>query len=367
MEKIKLKKKIRLNPVEDKDELKPISITKNENEVAMENFFETTIEEIEEFEIYSKNKSEGYKVPGFKTVEDKLEGLESGLYLFAAESNVGKSAVMMNMLFDIATCNKNSLYGLYYTLDDSKNEIIPRVLAMTHEFPISVASKPVRFENIIAKGQDNTGAVEEYLDKREDAIEALKEQNENFKIIDSNTVRYAEDIYDHIKKVSIFLKYYDKKPIIAIDALNDIRFRDKNFSSERERNDHIARTIKEWTVEFDVIIFGSIHLRKLNANRRPTLDDAKESVEYIYEASVVWLLHNDVSKNENAAKVFYADQDYDEDEEFEKRPIIEFDWAKNKKSSYKGTTFFKFVPEYSKIYDIAEEEHRVLRTMLDSL
>ena len=84
------------------------------------------------------------------------------------------------------------------------------------------------------------------------------------------------------------------------------------------------------------------HLRKLNHNGRPSLDDLKESVRYQYDASVVFLVHNDVSKNKNNAKVFYNREGY-----ADIQPVIELDWAKNKRSEFKGRSFFYFVPEFS--------------------
>ena len=63
----------------------------------------------------------------------------------------------------------------------------------------------------------------------------------------------------------------------------------------------------------------------------------------MYEASVVWLVYNDVSKNKAAAKISWNDKDA----EGNLGAIIELDWAKNKKSSYKGRTFNMFKPYYS--------------------
>ena len=62
-------------------------------------------------------------------------------------------------------------------------------------------------------------------------------------------------------------------------------------------------------------------------------------------------MYNDVSKNSEAANIFY----YMEGSE-EKQPILELDWAKNKKSSFKQKTFYSFVPEYSRLSETSEED-----------
>ena len=322
------------------------ALLESENQAEMEDFFETTEEELDAFEEYTWNKGEGYKVPSFPILEQRLEGLESGLYLFAGESNSGKSAIMMNLLFDIATHPENNLFGVYYSLDDSKYEILPRIIAMNELIPIGVAGKPQRYQNRIDNAEENSATYQDWLDRRARGIQRLKELKHKFKVVDGNTIKSAEQLHDHIKKVKIYLKAFDPdcNLIIAIDALNDIRFATKNYKPGNELNSAIAKTVKEWSVEFDIPIFGSTHLRKLNQDRRPVLDDLKESSEYVYEASMVWLVYNDVSKNKQAANIYYNAEDVEE-----KMPILELDWAKNKKSSFKGRTYQYFTPEMSKL------------------
>jgi replicative DNA helicase len=320
----------------------------------MEDLYETTLQDYDEFERQAWAKGKGYELPNFKNVENNLEGLDSGLYLFAAESNVGKSAVMMNMLHNACTAPNNKLFGVYYSLDDSSFEIIPRIVAMDQLIPISAVAKPQRYRDMIESAEEDTSIYEDWLLKREDGLNKLREQNERFKIVDSRKIRNANDLYEHIKSVIIYVKAIkgpDWNVIIAIDSINDVRL-DGHFNSAVEENSKIARTIKDWTVEFDIAIFASTHLRKINANRRPILDDLKESGEYVYEASVVWLLYNDVSKNKQAAQICQITEDG------KKLPVIEMDWAKNKKSSYKGRSFMYFSPEYSKVTECGDDANK---------
>ena len=104
--------------------------------VDTEDYFNTMVEDLEEFEEMAWNKGEGYKIPRFPMLTQHLEGLEAGLYLLPAESNAGKSATMMNIVEDMAMYEPNKLFGLYFSLDDSKHEIIPRVIASSISFPM---------------------------------------------------------------------------------------------------------------------------------------------------------------------------------------------------------------------------------------
>lgn len=343
------------------DKVIPMNTIKKDEEekVEMEDFFATSAEDLENFDRNAWSKGDGLKMPSFKYVTEKLEGLDSGLYLFAGKSNHGKSAIMMNMLYDACSNPENKLFGLYYSLDDSKNEIIPRLIAMDQRINIGVAAKPQRYQNMIDEAYknanefdipDNVLDYEEQLRKRQIGLDNLKQNVNKLKIEDSNKIKNSDDMHKHIEMVLTYLRAIDPeyKIIIAIDSINDVRLTYK--PNDNDILAEIARVVKEWTVEFDCPIFASTHIRKLNGNRRPTLEDLKDSTVLVYEASVVFIVFNDVSENKQAANIYQMVPG----EEF-KRPILELDWAKNKKSSFKGRSFCYFSPEHSKAIECDEE------------
>jgi replicative DNA helicase len=337
---------------EEKDSLIK-DLLKNPYEVEMEDFFETTEAEIDQFDEQSWKKGKGYSCPSFPEFDKRMEGLELGLFMFAGESNSGKSAYMMNLMFDYCTNPDNKLFGLYYSLDDAKEELIPRFVAMDQLIPISVASKPDRYKEMVDNGEEGSAVYQEWLEKREAGLQRLKDLKRQFKLMDGEKITCGEQLLDHARKVQMYVRAYDPEYniIIGIDSLSDMVFASKNFKTDKELNDYIAKEVKRWAVtELKAPIFGSLHLRKLNQNRRPTVDDVKESGKYIYEASVLFLVHNDVSKNKQAATIYYNEDDTDE-----KMPILELDWAKNKKSAYKGKTHHYFTPNYSKISECSTD------------
>lgn len=318
----------------------------NEAIAETEDYFNVMAEDIDEFERLAWSKGNGYVSPRFSMLTDYLEGLESGLYLLAAESNAGKSAAMMNIVEDLVMHEPNNLFGLYFSLDDSKHEIIPRVVAMREGVRISTVSKPQRAQNMIDEEHEDSQLLIEELAKREQGLKNLKTNSNKMMIVDSEKVKTLDEMEAYIDRVINYIKTLnpDMNLIVAIDSIKDIILDDHyKIKTTNEASDFIARAVKHWTVKYKIAIFSSVHLRKLNGNRRPIMDDLKDSNVLVYEASVVWLLFNDVSKNKQAAKIFYREEGSDE-----KLPIIEFDWAKNKKSSYKGRTFNYFSPQYSR-------------------
>ncbi len=325
----------------------------NKEALVFKDFISTTDEDLDFFEEQSWKKGDGYKAPGFPMVTEALEGLDEGLYLVAGESNSGKTAWMMNLVHDLCIHSDNKLFGIYYTLDDTKNDVIPRIVAMTESIPIGVVAKPQRYQNLIDAGEENSIVYQTYLNQRTEGLNKLRTNKNHFKIEDGSVIKSAEDMFAHMKQLQLYIKSIDPEMniIVAIDSVDDIRFATQHFGNTTDKHAAVARTIKEWSTELHIPIFGSRHLKKLGKTNRPTLDDLKDSNEYVYEASVVFLVHNDVSKNKQGATVFYQTNECPE-----KLPVLEIDWAKNKKSSFKGRTFCYFIPNFSKMTECGENE-----------
>lgn len=349
-----------VEPTEEEPKRKPIAPpagtqqeeADSETTVEMEDFWNTSAAQYDEFDKLAWKKGDGYSAPNFPIFTQKLEGLESGLYMFAGESNMGKTAIAVNIMWDICTNPDNKLFGIYFSLDDSAQEAIPRIIAMDQHIPISVASKPQRYQNLIDSCEEGSEIYSEYLDRRTAGLAHLKELSSHFKVEDGTKITCAEQMLDYCIKAQNYVKGIDPdyNIIVCIDSLSDITFANKRFASEKERNDHIAKQVKKWAVEIlNVPIIGTLHLRKIEQNRRPTVADVKESGLYVYEASVLFLVHNDVSRNKQAAAIYNVSEDN------EKMPVIELDWAKNKKSAFKGRTYHNFIPNYSLVTESSEE------------
>jgi replicative DNA helicase len=330
-------------------------LQKNPNIIEMENYFQSSLDDYDSFDKKAWAKGNGYFSPNFKIFNDRLEGLDEGLYIFAGEANSGKSAFMMNVMFDYCIHKENQLFGIFYSLDDSRQDIIARLIAMNESIPISAANKPQRYQDIIDRCLEGSAQAKELLKKRKKGLEHLKAVSQNFKVIDGEKITCAEQLINHAKNVQAFVKsrFENGNIIVGIDSMSDLEFSSKIFKSDVEKNDHVAKTAKKWAAtELKVPVFGSLHLRKLNQNRRPTTDDVKSSGRYMYEANALFLIHNDTNRNKQATQVFWRESP----ESDLKFPVIELDWAKNKKSSYKGHTFYYFYPSFSSVIECDEED-----------
>ena len=322
-----------------------------ENKVQIQDYFNNMANDIDAFDEQAwKNKS-GYDTPNFPSFTRGLEGWSPGFYTFAGSPNHGKTAVMLNIMEDLCMCESNKLFGIYFSLDDSKNKVIPRIVAMRETIPIGVVSKPGRYQELINQGHEDTLQYNEWLVKRKAGLESLKSDSNKMAVFDSTEIKTYNQLYDTIKNIYMYVKSQDEEAniVIGIDSLKDIMLDDIKLE-QSERIAEVARRVKDISIEFNCIVLSSMHLRKINGNRRPSTDDLREANTLEYELDVCFLVYNDVSKNKQSAKIFR----YEDEQDTEKKPVLEIDWAKNKISSYKGVTFCNFSSEYSKCVEVSE-------------
>ena len=329
-------------------------LSEMDNRVCAVDYFNCLADCIDEFDDKAWNKKEGYKTPKFPSLTEGLEGWDSGLYIFAGLANHGKTAAMINILEDMVTCEENKLFGVYYSLDDNKNKVIPRIVAMRESLPISLIAKPGRYQKMVDEHHPDAVHIAQLLDKRREGIENLKAQSNKMMVLDSQDIKSDKDLRHSIYQIYNYIKSMDEEAniVVAVDGLKDINFTEMNLS-ENEKVDQASRFLKDISVELDIIVMSTMHLRKLNGNRRPTTEDLKDSNRLEYESDVIFLVYNDVSRNKDAAKIYSRVND-----DSPKQPILELDWAKNKISSYKGRTFCYFSPEYSKSIECVEDDAR---------
>lgn len=265
----------------------------------------------------------------FEQFDEVLEGgVQPGLILFAAAPNVGKSAFMLQLSKDISELN-DDVYVSYHSLDDSNNELMPRYIACDQQITIAQAKMPERF-----MGDP------QIMEKRNEGMKNLYRRMDRFGMFDSNYTTSLEGLEEHIKMI-LMTKPEGTKIVIAIDSFNDITVESMNFTNNDAKNEHVAKTIKNWSTQYNAVVMCTAHLRKTNG-RRPTVDDLKDTITLQYEATLIVLMYNEVGVKEENAQVYWLQEDSDQ-----KMPVIEAKFGKNKHSSFKGTKFYEFIPDFS--------------------
>lgn len=309
------------------------------------------ISKLEEINNRCWTKGDGFKAPHYPQMTEYTGGWDDGLYFVAGAANTGKSAEMMNIVHDLVTHEANNMFALYFSLDDSLNETVPRMIAMEQKVAIDVIKKPKKYDTD-----------DKLMSKRQRGFESLKDATRNLMLFDNGECPFIEDIESKIKEFKILLAEQDRpdaKFIIVIDAFDDLDSRDVKFRDDNSKSAHISKWVKDLTKEYDCIVFCTKHLRKLNGYRRPTVDDIKDSGTLVYEANLILLCYNEVGLKDEKADIYYNRSGVTA-----KQPIIEVHFAKNKLTSFKGRVFTRFIPDFSHVEECSIDECRQYNTLV---
>ena len=257
-------------------------------------------------------------------------GLQPGMYLLAAKPNIGKTALLIHILTHLITGkDKDKIFVIYYSLDDTRIQIYSRIIAQTQRIPIAAATFPKRFED-----------APDILARREIGIGWIKAHMDRMRVYDSNELETIEDV------VALTLAWKSKLPdrriVIIVDNFHDLATQ-QPFDNEQAAVKYILNELDR-LVKSDpgIPVLCSAELRKTNASRRPMGDDIRESIKIQFKAEAILLLYNELHEKADAAKIYHQPTGYPE-----RLPVLEAHVYKNKLGSYKGRLFWDLFPDQS--------------------
>jgi DNA primase catalytic core len=256
----------------------------------------------------------GYELKDFKEIDVEILGLQTGLYVIAADPNVGKTALMVSLTIDLLRSNDKAAC-LFYSMDDSREMIVNRMLAHLSDLRIN----EVRFKLTDAKKQ----AVLEESYKQMN----IWAQTSRLEIRESSAYLTMNRIENEIRQH----KGLDDL-IVLIDGLYNVPV-ESDYGSIREENIDRANQVKRLVRLFDLPVLATAEFRKQGRDestqkqRERTIHDIMETGKYGYNADLAILLS---PKDPDA----YAS---------ENEPIIVADFGKNKLESFRGKMEFKFI------------------------
>ena len=299
---------------------------------------------LEQYNEYAWSRgSSGYST-GFSVIDKKLGGVQPGLYLIAAQPNVGKTAFSIQMARQLAQNNEN-IYVIFITLDDNFRMMLPRFISSDQRIPIDAAKFPVKY---------NTPETYELVERYHTGLARIINDLPKLKLIDAEeceSVEMIEDIIlDHMQSFGME-NNPNKKIVIFIDNFHDLKSSEHTFPNDNQKYEYMSEKLKDLVNAYDIPVFCTAELKKVQG-KRPTVEDIRETVKVGYEANLVWLLYNEVGLKDQAAKVYYQT----DSENPEKRPVLEVHFGKNKISSFKGRTYFLFHPEHSYLQEVPEAD-----------
>lgn len=291
-------------------------------------------------ELYSKEKRQeacellGYRLTtegnnDFKPIEKDLEGIQAGLYILGAQTNVGKTAFVANLAYHLLNSNDN-LTVLYFSLDDNYAVTATRMRAI-------IAFRERRLSDM-AQFLSSNIAINEFRKHLETPRQEQKYQaNQTFLgSVKSNRL----EIYDiadtpRICDIELVIRQKaDKTLAVVIDGLYNAAVPAGN-GGIREENIERANRIKALVDTYSIPVICTAEVRKKAQGRSNeiTIDDLMESGKFGYNANLVWLL----SEMEETAPGMEMVK-------------LSLDYAKNKLTSFKGRQEVQYYRRFAKMF-----------------
>lgn len=292
----------------------------------------------------------GYKLGDqFKDLMNKLDGLQAGMYLLGAISNVGKTSWLLNLCKSIIQ-NNDGVQVVFFSIDDNFRKIYFRLLAIETIREINYVSN---IGQTITYNKDITEEVrKKELSLMESGKKELDKLLNRFTLLDEVDGNSLEHIEQTIEKIYAI----NPKLVVVVDNFHKIRTPSSGAKEPRNRFTLLSEEMKRITNKFDIPILMTVELRKLNGNTPPTVDDLKDTVDLHYDSDMVFLLHSDGERNKDSLSF----TDVVAEGKVYRSPIVDLIVAKNKLSGFKGTIKYTFVPSLA-IYQEEKYGPRVSR------
>lgn len=312
----------------------------------------TMAETIQEMDRRSWSRGVGLKTI-FPLLTQKLNGIQPGLAFVGGESNMGKSGFLLMIAH--TTPRIDNAYSIYFSIDDSAVDLLPRVIANQKRIPINSIRLPATYQQY-----------PKILERRKEGLEELYQLVDKFKIIDQDRIFAEPNIdpeTDDIKNIEtiekVIRQHYDyfkennidKKLFIQIDSFHDLESRDQKFISEVQKFSYLATRLKDLAEELDIPIWCTGELKKLGGKRRPIKEDLREANKIIYKATLILMVYNEVGEEGSNAEVYFRTP-----EKPGKQPVFEVDFVKNKQSEYKGRLYYEFLTDYALYTECTPED-----------
>lgn len=268
------------------------------------------------------SKPLGYELSQFKGLETKIDGLQPGLYLIASETDVGKTSFLCNLLLDLLESN-HELNGLYFSLDDSKDAIINRLLSIISGIDINRVQRP---------DPDTANN-----DLRIQAYHNLKDLAERPRgslfLFDQSDVRRIQDLEREIEKLAAGKLFVIVDGIFNLESAADGDDTGVDSAVYANRLKAVADIYK-----IPVICTGQLRKRGHDESHHkpPAIKDLFDSGKSAHSANLVLLLY---PENYDS---------YDKDD----TPVLCLKFAKNKISPYRKTDKLRFNRNLSLIEEL---------------
>ena len=278
---------------------------------------------------YNREGMLGYKTETpFHVLQNRMDGIQRGMYLLGAIANVGKTTFLINLTRSLVKANDNILV-LFFSIDDNFRKIYNRLLAIESGHPINEVGN---IGQRIRKADISDNAKEEKLKRVSDAKMRVDKLLEQYILMDETDGNSIEFIKSTVHKAHSM----GREIVVVVDNFHKIRT-DKHINDSKAKFTYLSETMKGITNNYDIVTLMTVELRKLNHDNAPGPDDLKETVDLHYDCDAAWFLHSESERKDDSEKMVQ-----EQDKEY---PIVDLIVSKNKLSDFKSSIPYVMKPE----------------------
>lgn len=277
---------------------------------------------------------------GWELFDEAFSGIpkEDVMITFAGDANTGKTGLMFNIAYRLAMHNEDVLV-LFMSIDDSRQQAIPRLVALSAGLQIRQVTHPTEFVTTDEDREKLEAGWKEIMGLINGNRFSIKDVSQGTTLnFAENWIRWNQD------------KFPDKQIIFFLDNFHKLS--DEYHKDERIRFKHASARIHQMKNKLHISAVCTMEIRKF-LGKRPMLADIAESKQMEFDNNMIGMIYNDMHARRQAADVIWTEE---KNGQQVKKPIVEIDVQKNKITDFKGTLYYKFSPEYSVFYECGEEE-----------
>jgi DNA primase catalytic core len=277
----------------------------------------------------------------------------STLNVVGGGANCGKTAMMSNMaamLADIPENYDEDYFVLFHSIDDTLEQFTTRIITQFaverySGITLNKIKRPAKFQD-----------AKRINEAREYAYRKLEKLIREQKILirggesgrSAATLNYADEMIKYAKKT---------RPDAKIIYFGDNFHRYRDFSGEKDERNRfkkLSNASKDMAKKYDIPVWCTMEYNKTVGTGRPTNNSISESIAMEYDANLIMHLYNDLHvKNQLGEEpdVYFTRQDGEG--RSIKCPRIEAIIGKNKLNSFKGSLYFDFYADQSRMAPVS--------------
>ena len=334
---------------ETKSSLESIS-EKNSEDSFSPSVFISELEHMREKELDPEANGITFDFHKWAQFNEAVKGDHSAtLNVVGGAANTGKTAWMSGAALQLARNEEEDNFVIFHTIDDTLEQFCGRILTQlafekyTH-ISLNKMKNPNAYNDAQRIHEARTWAYEEFyrLIREQRILIRGGESTPN-----AATLTYAEEMIKFARKA---------RPEARVIYFGDNfhRYRDFSGADERNRFKKLSNGAKDIAKRHGIPMWVTMEYNKTVGTGRPTNNSISESIAMEYDANFIMHLYSDLhSANQEGREpdVFFNRQD--SNGHFYMQPRIEAIVGKNKINSFKGSLYFDFYGDQSRMEPVS--------------